>query len=266
MQPERFGTGNTFTDVDRSNAPEMISYLDRVTDFAIEGKRASYAALQLEPGTAVLDAGCGTGDDVRMLCELVGKNGHVWGIDASQAMVDEAIDRGLPANADIRQASVYALPFPEGTFDRARAERVFQHLEDPQAGARELFRVLKPGGILMIMDQDWETLIVAGSQKPLTRRICNALADHFPNGWAGRNLCGLLRRTGFHDVAVRAIPFALPFPIAMQLVFKQALTYAMETHAVSAHDAAAWTADLQMADESGEFYCSFTFFAATGRR
>jgi len=258
--------GHDFTNVDKANAAEMISYLDRITGAVGQGKRAGYAALGIAPGMSVLDVGCGTGDDVRVLSEIVGPRGHVAGVDFSQSMIDEAIKRGIPSNAELRQASATELPFMDETFDAARSERVFQHLEHPEAAARELYRVLKPGGGVMLIDQDWETLIVAGSNKALTRTICNAFTDHPLNGWAGRNHPGLLRRAGFHDVAVQPVPVALPFPVAMQLILTHAITYAVRTSAVSAHDAASFAADLQMADERGEFYCAFTIFAATGRR
>lgn len=256
-----------FTDVDASgDAREMISYLDDVTRIAAEGKRAGYAALQLQPGMAALDVGCGTGEDVRALAELVGAQGRVAGVDFSQAMIDEAIARGVPANAEYRQASATQLPYADETFDAVRAERVFQHLEHPEAAARELYRVAKPGAVVMLLDQDWETLVVAGSEKALTRKICNAFTDHCANGWAGRNHQGLLKRAGFHDVSTAPYAFAIPYAPAMALILTGAAQYARESGAVSAHDAAQWLADLHMAEERGEFLCAFTFFGVTARR
>jgi ubiquinone/menaquinone biosynthesis C-methylase UbiE len=55
---------------------------------------------------------------------------------------------------DLKVASVYALPFPNETFDAVRAERVFQHLEDPEAGLREMLRVTRTGGRVMAIDPD----------------------------------------------------------------------------------------------------------------
>lgn len=262
-----YGHTRDFANVDASeHASEMVSYLDDVSKIAAEGKRQSYAALELKPGMSVLDVGCGTGEDVRALAEIVGARGFSAGVDSSKTMIDQAIERGVPANVRFEQAPASALPFEDARFDAARSERVFQHLEDPAAAAREIFRVLKPGGVVMLMDQDWESLIVAGSQMQLTRRILNAFVDRMTNGWAGRRHLALLKQSGFSDVTVQPMPLMLPFPAAVALVLQSAVTYAVKSGEATAHDGAQWLADLQMADERGEFLCAFTFFVAIARR
>lgn len=263
----RYGRAGTFSNVDSSDdAREFVSYLDDITRLAGEGKRLSYAMLQLQPGMRVIDVGCGTGDDVRALAEIVGSSGSAAGVDFSRTMIDEAVKRGVPPNVEFHQAPATALPFADETFNAARAERVFQHVEDGDAAARELYRVLKPAGVVMLLDQDWETLVVAGSEKRLTRKICNAFVDHAANGWAGRSQRGLLTRAGFHDIALQAVPYVLPYPPAISLVLEPAIEYARKREIVTAHEAAQWLADLQMAEERGEFLCAFMLFAATARR
>jgi ubiquinone/menaquinone biosynthesis C-methylase UbiE len=263
----RYGRAGSFSNVDSSaDAREFVSYLDDTTRIAAEAKRMSYGALQLQPGMRVLDVGCGTGDDVRALAEIAGEHGRACGVDFSQVMIDEATKRGVPKNAEFLRASAEQLPYGDATFDAARAERVFQHLQHPDAAAHELHRVLKPDGIVMLLDQDWETLVVAGSEKALTRKICRTFADHGANGWAGRYHRGLLTRAGFRDVAVTPFPYMLPYPAAMSLILEPAVEYARECAVITAHEAAQFFADLQMAEERAEFLCAFTFFAATARR
>lgn len=258
---------NRFTNVDAAEKPaEMVAYLDDATRLAAEGKRASYLALGLQPGMHVLDVGCGTGDDVRALAQIVGAQGRASGIDSSRTMIDQAVARGVPGNVEFQCAPATAIPFADASYDAARAERVFQHLEDPQTAASEIYRVLKPGGTAMLIDQDWETLVVAGAEKSLTRRICNAFTDRLTNGWAGRNHAAVLKRAGFQDVQLLPTAIQLPFAPAMSLVLKIGVGYAVETGIITAGEGATWTADLQMAEERGEFVCAFTMFAALGRR
>ena len=69
-------------------------------------KLASYAQLALSPAARVLDVGCGTGNDVRALAELVGPTGHVTGIDLSATMTSEARTRCAGLNLPIGQTLI----------------------------------------------------------------------------------------------------------------------------------------------------------------
>jgi hypothetical protein len=76
----------------------------------------------------------------------------------------------------------------------------------------------------------------------------------------------LLARAGFRDVTLMPVPYMLPYPSAMSLILTPAVEYALKQNAISARDGAQWTADLQMAEERGEFFCAFMLFAAIARR
>ncbi|MBV9271615.1 MAG: methyltransferase domain-containing protein [Candidatus Eremiobacteraeota bacterium] len=223
-----------------------------------------YDGLRLREGAQVLDVGCGRGDDVRILAELVGSNGCVHGVDVSAAMVRAAEERGLPQNAHVQQAEVTALPFEDGTFDAVRAERVFQHLTQPDAAAREIFRVLNRDGVAMLIDQDADTIVVAGSEKGLTRRVVAAFSDGLANGNAGRRHRALLTDCGFRDVEVTGNVVSLPFPSAIVLVLEAGVMNAVASKTITAHDGAQFLADLQMAEERGDFFFAFSLFISTG--
>jgi SAM-dependent methyltransferase len=92
----------------------------------------------------ILDAGCGTGLNLRHL----GEHGRALGVDLSPEALRFCRRRGVSA----ARASVLALPFPEGTFDCVTSFDVLYHtwVEDDQAAARELARVLRPGGLLLL--------------------------------------------------------------------------------------------------------------------
>lgn len=242
-----------FSDVNARDARAYIGYLDASATLRGPGKAASYAFQGISTGMCVLDLGCGTGEDVRALAELVGSTGHVAGIDSSREMIAEAIRRGIPANATISDASVYALPFPEATFDACRAERVFQHLERPDDALRDVYRVLRPAGSLVAIDHDWETLTVSGGDERVTARIVSLLAASFANGAAGRNHATLLERAGFHDARVLAGVTTLPLGLAYTFVLRSAAGYATAHGAITAEEAVAWTAALLDANRLGTF-------------
>jgi SAM-dependent methyltransferase len=255
-----------FTDVDARDARAYIGYLDAVATLRGPGKTASYAFQGITAGMSVLDLGCGTGEDVRTLAELVGPTGRVVGVDSSREMIAEAIRRGIPANAAFSDASVYALPFPEATFDACRAERVLQHLERPDDALRDMRRVLRPAGSLLAIDHDWETLTVMGGDERLTERIVSLLAGSFANGAVGRNHATLLQQAGFRDVRVLAGVTTLPFGLAYTLVLRSATGYATARGAIAAEEAVAWTASLLAANRVGAFAYSVDAFTAIGWR
>lgn len=94
----------------------------------------------------ILDAGCGTGGLIRRLAPL--QPDWRWtGVDVSPLACALARERG---GADIVEASVTALPFRDGEFSAVVSADVLYHLDDDEAALREMARVLRPGGVMII--------------------------------------------------------------------------------------------------------------------
>lgn len=99
-------------------------------------------------GAAVLDAGCGTGG---LLLRLRGRQ-PAWayaGIDFMPLAVELA-RRRCGAGVDVRVASITALPFPDASFDAVVSADVICQVDHPQVAVAEFFRVLRPGGIVVL--------------------------------------------------------------------------------------------------------------------
>jgi ubiquinone/menaquinone biosynthesis C-methylase UbiE len=105
-----------------------------------------------QPGDRVLDVACGPGI---VACALARVAGHVTGLDLTPAMLDQAERlrqaRGL-SNVAWRQGSAMDLPFPDGGFDRVVTRFSFHHYLDPKAAFREMVRVCRPGGTILVAD------------------------------------------------------------------------------------------------------------------
>jgi ubiquinone/menaquinone biosynthesis C-methylase UbiE len=111
---------------------------------------------RLQPGESVLDVGCGTGSLAIAAKRRVGPRGSVHGIDASPEMIARATRKAKKAGVDVtfRTAVVETLPFPDGRFDVVLSTLMLHHLPRPtrEQSAREIRRVLKPGGRVLAVD------------------------------------------------------------------------------------------------------------------
>jgi SAM-dependent methyltransferase len=99
--------------------------------------------LGLPPRARILDAGCGSG---RNMVELA-RHGEVTGVELSRTSAEIARGRHL---GEVVEGSVLEMPFAPDSFDLAVCLDVIEHLEDDRAALRELRRVLRPGGALLV--------------------------------------------------------------------------------------------------------------------
>jgi demethylmenaquinone methyltransferase/2-methoxy-6-polyprenyl-1,4-benzoquinol methylase len=110
---------------------------------------------ELTPGDAALDVCCGTGDLALELAGRISPGGHVIGCDFSEPMLDLAREKAAAqAAAGLRfeWADALNLPYDEGRFDAATVGFGVRNLSDLDRGLREMTRVLRPGGRLVILE------------------------------------------------------------------------------------------------------------------
>ncbi len=108
-------------------------------------RRATRLALDLGPGDRCLDLGAGTGVST---AELARSGAYVVGADISVGMLAEGRDRGVPLLA----GDALALPFPDATFDAVTISFALRNVHDPDAALREMARVTRPGGRLVVCE------------------------------------------------------------------------------------------------------------------
>jgi ubiquinone/menaquinone biosynthesis C-methylase UbiE len=233
-------------------------------------KRQTYALLQAQAGNRLLDVGCGAGDDLRALAEIVGTDGSVVGVDNSETMVVESRKRlsaeGLPVEVHVGDAQ--SLQFPESSFDGCRADRVFVTLSDRTAALAELTRVVRGGGRVVVSDPDFDTLVLDASDKVLTRKVVHHISDAVPNGWGGRQLRRLYVDSDLTDIEVVPITAVLTdFTVANSLFgFEEVVRSLVETGDVASDDANSWLAQLERDSECGKFFCAVMGFAVVGQK
>ena len=124
---------------------------------------------QISEGSHVLDIGCGAGLDLYLASRMVGSTGRVVGVDLSKEMAARARAnlRALQAtNYEIMAVQGETLPLPEDTFDRVTSNGVINLSPDKAGLFSEIYRVLKPGGLLqfadIILDKELPPHLAAG--------------------------------------------------------------------------------------------------------
>jgi len=168
------------------------------------GARSVLLRAGLRRGMRVADLGCGVGMVTRLLAELVGADGQVVGVDASDEQVAQA-RLLLPAgcsNVSFVKASATDTGLPPESFDLVYCRFLLIHLTDPHLALREMRGLLKPDGILVVEDGD---LTSAGSQPP---SALDAFADLWGRLGLARGLNYTLGRELFEMVLAAEFPSA----------------------------------------------------------
>jgi ubiquinone/menaquinone biosynthesis C-methylase UbiE len=164
----------------------------------------------LEPGTRLLDVGCGVGAVLAVLGqEFPGV--RLTGVDIEPAQLEFArghLERS-GVEATLVEGNALALPFEDESFDHVWMMWLLEHIPDAVAALREARRVLVPGGRITAIEVDYSTAHTDPSTpaiETLFRAMVQAMAA---SGWsdAGTRLPGWLREAGFRDVDEGERPF-----------------------------------------------------------
>jgi len=261
-----------FSNVDASDrAAELIAYLGRLAQQLSAIRAEDFERLGIRPGASVLDVGCGAGEVCVDLARRVGSAGTVCGVDPSEAMIAAAQAAAARAGAAVehRVAGIHALPYPDASFDLVRAERVFQHIDDPKRGLAEMIRVLRPGGRIMVIDPDHSqtSLALETSAHERVHEVLRAqfLQSHIVNPRSGIKLRGLFREAGLRDVDVLVRVLELSWEdYAPASFLRQRLDTAVTTGAITASEAADFLAAQQDQAQRGAFMATVVGYSALG--
>jgi arsenite methyltransferase len=163
----------TYTDVSTAPAQDFIfptgrawaqelgypePELSRVPDATVEsfaGVANHWLLGRIDPGSVVLDLGCGAGTDLLIAAQMTGPEGRVIGVDMTVSMLDRARasadEMGL-ANVELHEALIEAVPVDDASVDVVISNGVIDLVPDKDAVFDEIDRVLRPGGRLQLAD------------------------------------------------------------------------------------------------------------------
>jgi arsenite methyltransferase len=226
-------------------------------------RQATLDAVQAQPGEVGLEIGPGPGFLVVELAKLVGRNGRVSALDknpAMLAMTDHRVQQqGVVEQVEYHEGDAATLPFADSTFDFIVASQIYEYVIDIQQAFVEALRVLRPGGRLIIIDTDWDTLVLQVDDGELNNRINRAWDEHLAHRTLPRRLPGLLRTAGFRLASVKLLPVLNttynPNTYdygAIDLI----ANFARGRTGVSDADVDAWLADIERQENNGSYFFS----------
>jgi len=229
-------------------------------------------SLAARPGENILDLGSGPGI---LACELaaeVGASGRIVALDVSAEMNAIASRRiaaaGLGDRIEVVDGDAIGLDFVDASFDAAVATQVVEYVDDVDAALCELRRVLRPGGRLLLLDTDWDTLIWPAPDQARAARIAAVWRTHAPHPTLPPRLAPLLRAHGFAVDEVRTIPLlntsygedTFSYNIAALIA-----AFVRQRGTVADHEVEAWLADLATLDRSGAYFFSLNRYLFRAR-
>jgi ubiquinone/menaquinone biosynthesis C-methylase UbiE len=236
---------------------------------AMERRRRIVVALALQPGEAILDVGSGPGNQVFEMSSIVGPGGRVQGIDPAESAIAIASRRcsGL-SNVHFELGDVAQLPFDDGTFDAVMSSQVFEYLQNVKVGLKEIYRVLRPGGRVLIHDTDWGAWLWRSSDPQRMARVMEVWDKHLADPHLPQTLAPKLRDAGFSDIKVEPIvQIETEYdPGSVSGILMNFIVGYVESQGMSASETSAWKEDLEELGTAGDYFFSSTEYVFLGRK
>lgn len=186
--------------------------LYRQASTILDTERRFWPSAGIVTGQKVLDLGCGSGVVTRELAKQVYPT-QVVGVDISNNLIDKGIQaysikhkskkERVQNNVSFQQGSVYDLPFPDASFDVVYARLLFQHLSEPLQALSNVIRVLKPGGLICVVDvdKDWSSAYPEPQNSTeLVQAMVQKQLSQGGDPWVGRKLSHYLKSAGLIQV------------------------------------------------------------------
>lgn len=180
------------------------TYMRRVT-FGREHvlREMTVKLAQVKPGDSVLEVGCGTGTLTLEAKRQVGASGKVCGIDVLPGMIENSRRKAAQANLDItfQLGGIDDIPFPADRFDAVMCSFMIFHMSEAvrRKGITEIYRVLKPGGRLLVLDMAIPPQPLPGA---IARLMFGGMMQHDL-----RELIPLMEAAGFSNVETAPAKF-----------------------------------------------------------
>jgi arsenite methyltransferase len=241
-----------------------------VTPDVVAQREQFVAVLAPRAGERVLDVGSGPGFVVERIGELVGASGAVCGIDISDPLLSVAREHCAHQQwVEFRHANATDLPFPDGSFDAVISTQVLEYVPDVDTALSEIHRVVRPGGRVVLVGTDWDSIVWASPDRELMERVLEAWEQHATDPRLPRTLSNRLIRAGLELESQRVLPLFNPsfdpnsYSVrAIDLI----ASFVTGRNGIEREEAESWAETLRHAGERGEYFFSLNRYLFLARR
>lgn len=293
--PRAAGAGDRGDEFIERGAPDDVAAsephektLERMNRFQEPEGRRAIADLGLPPGSRGIDVGCGPGLYALWLAEAVGPGGHVLGIEPKLERVEWArnVIAGAPAagRVELREGDGTAIDAADATFDWLWCGDVLHHVQETQTALKELVRVVRPGGLIVVKESQVAPAVFLPGHPELERRI-QAAEIEFSRAEAGERSFAerrqrtpmSMREAGLADVGFRTylVERRAPLDAASldyigRVVFERnwgpRLENLLDAEDWRKRSALCEAASPEYVLASPDYYCLYSFCVFTARR
>jgi arsenite methyltransferase len=225
-------------------------------------RSAVLEALRLHIGERVLEVGCGGGFYAYESGQCVGATGRVCALDLSADQIAAAKTRcGELSWVECQVGDAVKLPYGDAEFDALYGVQVFEYVPNLDDALREIQRVLRPGGRVVILATNWSSLVWHSEEPSRMKRVLTAFAAHAPY----RDLPSILP-TRLRSLGMTAIRQA-PVPVLNTSYHANSFSYwlarmirpfVVGRQAVTAEEADAWLNEFEELEQKGGYFFSST--------
>ncbi|MGA2490063.1 MAG: methyltransferase domain-containing protein [Anaerolineales bacterium] len=255
-----------------AEAVQMAAFLEERshTPDVLEVNAAFCTFLDPQPGECILEVGSGSGIICRLIALRLQARGSVVGVDISPDIVTEArkyaLQEGLADRITFKNGEGKSLAYPNVFFDCACAARLLLHADDPDPILREMVRVVKRGGRVVVMDWDFETVTVDHTNRDLTRRLLHWRNDHHGgDNWSGRQLWRRMAAAGLQRLSVHPVVSVVHNETdGLTQSLWRAAQVARDGGGISPEEQDEWVGELKNRIKEGTFFASIVYFIVRG--
>jgi arsenite methyltransferase len=241
-----------------------------MTPDVVEQRKQILQALNLHSGDRVLDVGSGPGFLASAIGEAVGSSGWVCGIDISESLLAVAKAHCTHQSwVEFHLADATKLPFPDSHFDVVVSTQVLEYLPDVDATLTEIYRILRVGGSVVILDTDWDSLVWHTNDRTRMNHILTAWNEHTTDPHLPTKLAKRINLAGFLIEAQQIVPMFNPFfepdSFSNRLI-DLVVSFVSDRGAVTADEAREWAAELRQLGPQEEYFFSLNRYLFVARK